>query len=417
MAQEGSYVKRNGWWLFRYRESVVEKGERKRVLRARRLATLADIPPKRQRRRVGGGEAANDVVSRTKFDDVPDAVKRIAREFLDSANDNRRQPEQVRKMGEFVESAYLPWAQEQLKPSTLKEYSGIWQRHLKARASDIWLRDVRTHDVNHWLLDIARQNRELTSSSLQRVKSFLSGIFTNAKNQGYFDGMNPVRDADLPKAPKGQKTHAYTLAEIDLTFKALSDDVMTSTIIAVAAFAGLRRGEIRGLRWEEYNGVELRIVRAIWESYIGETKTEASGSESEPATVPVIAPLRERLEQWSATCGNPTSGWIFPSERSTPIHLGNLINRKILPALKAAGLQWKGFHSYRRGLGTNLHELGVPTETIKLILRHADVATTQRHYIKPRTAEVQKAMDTFEAHWKKEQEQKDSRRAQPQLLN
>ena len=275
---------------------------------------------------------------------------------------------------------------------------------------------MRTYDVNGWLQDIARQNRGLTGSSLQRVKSFISGVFTNAKNQGYFDGVNPVRDADLPKAAKGQKTHAYTLEEIDLMFTAVADDVLTSTVIAVAAFVGLRRGEIRGLRWEEYNGVELNIVRAIWEGYVGETKTEASGSESEPASVPVITPLRERLEQWRAASGNPTSGWIFPSERNTPIHLGNLINRKILPALKAAGLHWKGFHSYRRGLGTNLHALSVPAETIRLILRHSSVETTQRHYIKPRTAEVQKAMGAFETQWKTEQEQKAQRRGQ-QLLN
>jgi len=115
MAQEGSYVKRNGWWLLRYRESVVEKGAQKRVLRARKIGSLAEFPPKRQRRK------ATDIeVNRTKFDDVPDAVKHLARQFLDSANDHRRQPEQVRRMGEFVESVYLPWAQEQLKPSTLK---------------------------------------------------------------------------------------------------------------------------------------------------------------------------------------------------------------------------------------------------------------------------------------------------------
>ena len=78
------------------------------MLRDRKIASIAEFPPKRQRRN------ANIDVSRAKFDDVPDAVKQIARDFLDSANDSRRQPEQVRKTGEFVESVYLPWAQEQL---------------------------------------------------------------------------------------------------------------------------------------------------------------------------------------------------------------------------------------------------------------------------------------------------------------
>jgi len=164
------------------------------VLRDRKIASIAEFPPKRQRRN------ANIDVSRAKFDDVPDAVKQIARDFLDSAKDNPAPAGASSQTGEFVESVYLPWAQEQLKPSTLKEYRGIWERHLKARVSDVWLRDVRTYDVNGWLQDIARQNRGLTGSSLQRVKSFISGVFTNAKNQGYFDGVNPVRDADLEGA-------------------------------------------------------------------------------------------------------------------------------------------------------------------------------------------------------------------------
>lgn len=40
MAQTGSYEKRDGWWLLRYREQVVVDGERKTILRNRKLATL-----------------------------------------------------------------------------------------------------------------------------------------------------------------------------------------------------------------------------------------------------------------------------------------------------------------------------------------------------------------------------------------
>lgn len=54
----------------------------------------------------------------------------------------------------------------------------------------------------------------------------------------------------------------------------------------------------------------------------------------------------------------------------------------IKPVLKANGLKWKGWHAYRRGLATNLHELGVPDIVIHSILRHEDVSTTQRGYIK-----------------------------------
>jgi hypothetical protein len=65
------FVRCNGWWLLRFRETVVEGGQLKRILRARKLATLEDYPPKRRGR-------------------VPDEVKQLAHEFLHSVNDTRR---------------------------------------------------------------------------------------------------------------------------------------------------------------------------------------------------------------------------------------------------------------------------------------------------------------------------------------
>jgi hypothetical protein len=35
----------------------------------------------------------------------------------------------------------------------------------------------------------------------------------------------------------------------------------------------------------------------------------------------------------------------------------------------------------RRGLTTNLHEMGVPTKVIQRVCRHADEATTKKHHI------------------------------------
>src|SRR6267378_7255365 len=60
------------------------------------------------------------------------------------------------------------------------------------------------------------------------------------------------------------------------------------------------------------------------------------------------------------------------------------------------GLKWKGWHAYRRGLATNLHELGIPDKVIQAILRHEDVKTTQRSYIKTLPSVVTEAMKRLE---------------------
>jgi hypothetical protein len=60
----------------------------------------------------------------------------------------------------------------------------------------------------------------------------------------------------------------------------------------------------------------------------------------------------------------------------------NLADCILKPIFKANGLKWKGWYAYRRGLSTNLHELGVPDIVIQAILMHEDIRSTQRSYIK-----------------------------------
>jgi integrase len=53
------------------------------------------------------------------------------------------------------------------------------------------------------------------------------------------------------------------------------------------------------------------------------------------------------------------------------------------------------WHAYRRGLATSLHDLGIDDITIQAILRHQDVATTRRSYIKSLPKQSVEAMGKF----------------------
>jgi len=90
-------------------------------------------------------------------------------------------------------------------------------------------------------------------------------------------------------------------------------------------------------------------------------------------------------------------GFMFPNTIGGALDLDNLADRVIRPTLKAHNLMWKGWQVYRRGLATNLKELGVPDTTIQRILRHENVNTTQRFYIKTASAVAVDAMKS----WKK----------------
>ena len=114
------------------------------------------------------------------------------------------------------------------------------------------------------------------------------------------------------------------------------------------------------------------------------------------APVPVIAQLSERLNLHRALSGNPATGLMFSNLEGKPINLDALTADVIRPALKRQGLQWHGWHAFRRGLATNLHRLRVQDETIQRILRHSTVAVTQACYIKTADADVVAAMRSLE---------------------
>ena len=91
------------------------------------------------------------------------------------------------------------------------------------------------------------------------------------------------------------------------------------------------------------------------------------------------------------------SKYIFSGPKlGKPLHLENVVNRDIKPALAEAGASWQGWHAFRRGVGTNLHALGADDLTISHILRHGNVGVTQSFYEKPVSASSHKAMKKLE---------------------
>ena len=87
-----------------------------------------------------------------------------------------------------------------------------------------------------------------------------------------------MRDVVLPKGKPAGETHAYSLEEITQMLKVLPEPA--STIVAVAAFTGVRKGELRGFLWENYDGEQVLISQSFWRGHALEPKTRQSKSAS-----------------------------------------------------------------------------------------------------------------------------------------
>ena len=315
------------------------------------------------------------------------SVKPFVTELLAPLNSGFVNPQSTMPVVEFVEKVYLPHAERKLRPSTIKGYRDIWNDHVKGRMGKMTLRGFRTVHGEQLLADIARQTN-LRRNSLKHIKSFLSGVFKQAKRLGILDGINPMQDVSTPRAPEAEDTYAYSLAEVRKMLLALEEPART--VVLTAALTGLRKGEIRGLRWEDFSGTELNISRSVWNGKVTEPKTARS-----KAPIPVVKQLRDALEAHRQRMGKLAAGAIFQAGNGQPLNLDNLVRRVIVPALKGTGVIWHGWHAFRRGLATTLHQLGVDDKTIQAILRHSNVGITMNIYVKSVAESQVNAMDVL----------------------
>lgn len=361
--QKGYIFRKDNYWYLRYYDYEVREDVSKLVWKCYSLVRY-------------GGEYRSKK-----------AVRGLADEFLAPINNGSFTIEGTMSIVTFWDERYLPYITDQKRPSTVNGYKKMWSRYLKDRL-DQPIREFRTVDCER-LLQVLAQELQVSSTTLKHVKHLMSGIFRYAIRTGVLNGGNPVQASCIPKAKPGKETHAYTLEEILKMLAVLQQPA--KAVVAIAAFVGLRKGELRSLRPEDYDGASLKISRAAWRKHVNSPKGKRG-----TGTVPLIPTAAAILDEHLASV--TPKKYMFETFRGDPADLDYLVREVIRPKLKEHGLPWHGLHAFRRGLATNLHELGVADIVIQAILRHSDVSVTRQAYIKNDAVDPRSlaAMETLE---------------------
>jgi integrase len=113
--------------------------------------------------------------------------------------------------------------------------------------------------------------------------------------------------------------------------------------------------------------------------------------------VPVITKLATILDEYRASMHNPKTGVMFHNGNGERLDTDKLAQHVIRPAVEAIGLTWYGWHGFRRGIASNLYELGANDKIVQRILRHANPHVTKERYIKAFDPAVLEAMQRMQA--------------------
>lgn len=257
-------------------------------------------------------------------------------------------------------------ARSRLRRSTRDGYDRVIDTELVPRFGTRLLMTVDHGAVAEMDAEFAVEG--LAASTRANIQVVLRSVLRNALVGGLLDRM-----PRLPALPRAGLSVVQTLHPSELEAILAAAPPNQRLAFALAAYAGLRAGEVRGLRWPDVD-LKRRVITV--------RRTLVRGAEGPPKSghgrvVPVAAPLLPLLTAAEADRSSP---W---SEVAVTVHGKPWGDTGLLQARERAqarvGLKGWGMHSLRHFFITELCRRGAATMVVKQLAGHAELSTTQRY--------------------------------------
>jgi integrase len=275
----------------------------------------------------------------------------------------------------------------QCRPSTLRDYrSTVHACLLPAIGADTPIADITTKTINQ-LRERLIADGHLSRRSVQKAMISLHGILKRAKRLEWITS-NPAENAERIRIKRSGEFNVLSPEQV-LAVAAAAGSEQDSALITVAAFTGLRLGELRALRWSDID-FELAMVRVQASFTQGQSGPPKSGKvRSVPMTDHAAKALDQlsRREQFTGP-----DDLVFCSEVGEHRD-DSMIRRMFYTTLTEAGFEHlrQGprpfrFHDLRHTFGT-LAVKAWPISDVQAYMGHADIQTTMIYvHHQPRTA-------------------------------
>ncbi len=262
---------------------------------------------------------------------------------------------------DFIENVYFPFYQRKWKTSTLMTNKDRIQREIVGKFGDRQLRSL-TRDELQDLLD---SKSSLSFSIVDHLRWDLRQIFEMAIQEGLLLARNPAAMLFTPRGCGKPKHRTLTIEEVKRALAAL--ELRERLIVKLAVFAGLRPGEIFGLRHGRVVGNTANIQERVYRGRLDTPKTQKS-----IRLVALSVNVQQDLESWRAV--SPVSGpdaWLFPSEKlDTALSTNNAMYRYIRPRLAKVGLGWVNFQVMRGAHASLMRDAGVDPKVVADLMGH-----------------------------------------------
>ena len=220
------------------------------------------------------------------------------------------------------------------------------------------------------------------------INNFLSTLrrsLVSAVEWGYLHSFAPVKWMKSPKP----EFDFFTMEESDRLLAATAPEFLA--MVCTAVKAGLRRGELLALRWEDVDLVAEKIFvrRAAWR---GQVSTPKSGKSREVAMSPhLTATLKAHRHLRGPLVFCNADGSMLTRDQ---------IKRVVPFACRKAGLRSGQWHMLRHSFASQLAMKGVPLKMIQELLGHSTIEMTMRYaHLAPSALVGAVAVLDGDQHW------------------
>jgi integrase len=259
------------------------------------------------------------------------------------------------------------------KPSCLRSYEQAMRDRVLPDLGAARLSEIRRVDVQD-LVD-RLQAQALDPSTIRNTIAPLRVVYRRAFSRGEV-AINPAIGLELP-AVRGQRDRIASPDEATRILAALPEG--DRALWATAMYAGLRLGELQGLRWDEVDlarGV-IRVERA-WDAKEGPI---APKSKAGRRKVPIAAVLRDFLDEHRLRT-SWTEGFVFGRSPETPFD-ARALSRRAETAWKNGkpkALEPISLHECRHTFASLMIAAGVNAKALSSYMGHSSITITLDRY-------------------------------------
>ncbi len=254
------------------------------------------------------------------------------------------------------------------RPSTVRDYRIVVDKVLVPALGPAPLEEVTSGHIDAFRARLVVEG-ELSARTINKYLALIHGILKRAQRV-YGLSANAAAGVERQPARRSGDFDVLSAEDVEALVRAASSE-QDGALFATAAYAGLRLGELRALRWRDLDfGKRLVHVRR---SYVErEEGTPKSGRVRSVPMIDQVARALDGLSRREHFAGD--EDLVFCNDVGEHFD-DSALRRRFYAARKRAGLKRIRFHDLRHTFGTLAVQV-FPLSDVKAYMGHADIATT-----------------------------------------